>query len=306
MSRVRALAVLGFLLCIANTFAWDDFGHMTVAAIAYQRLTPAARTKVDALLKLNPEYGRWVAGVSEENRDRIAFIMAATWADAIKRDRRYQNDGDFPQGPDAARNIGYKDRLQHRYWHYIDLPFSPDGTKLKRPAAPNAQTQIAAFRKALASPGSSDDVKSYDLVWLLHLVGDVHQPLHATSRFDRDQPNGDRGGNEVALCAPPCKEELHLFWDNVLGTQTNSAAAIRKAAALPPVDANLAAIVEESVWIDESFRAAQRFVYAAPIGVGAGPFILNAQYKADARWLASQRIALAGARLAILLNEALK
>jgi hypothetical protein len=173
-------------------------------------------------------------------------------------------------------------------------------------AAPNAQTQIAAFRQALASPSSSDDVKSYDLVWLLHLVGDVHQPLHATSRFDKDQPNGDRGGNDVALCAPPCKYALHAFWDNVLGNETSPAAAIRKAAQLPPAEAKLADVTAESVWIDESFRAAQKAVYAAPVGIGAGPFTLNEQYKANARALASQRIALAGERLANLLNQALK
>lgn len=279
---------------------------MTVAAIAYQRLTPAAREKANALLKRNPDYGQWVAGASAENRGLIAFLMAATWPDAIKHMKGYQNDGEVPSGPDTARNIGYLDKLQHRYWHYIDKPFSPDGTKLKMPAAPNAQTQIAAFRKALASSGSSDDVKSYDLVWLLHLVGDVHQPLHATSRFDKDQPNGDRGGNDVALCAPPCKYELHAFWDNVLGTETNPAAAIRKAAALPPADPKLADVVAESAWIDESFRAAQKAVYVAPVGVGAGPFTLDEQYKTNARELAAQRIALAGARLANLLNQALK
>ncbi len=300
------MAAFCVLLRVANTFAWNDFGHMTVAAIAYRRLTPAVRKKVNALLKLNPDYGQWVAGASAENRDRIAFLMASTWPDAIKHAKGYRNDGDIPSGPDAARNIGYQDKLQHRYWHYIDLPFSPDGTKLKMPAAPNAQTQIAAFRQALASADSSDDVKSYDLVWLLHLVGDVHQPLHATSRFDKDQPNGDRGGNDVALCAPPCREELHLFWDNVLGTETSPAAAIRKAAALPPAGAKLAAVAAESAWIDESFRVAQQSVYVAPIGVGPGPFTLNAQYKAKARKLASQRIALAGARLANLLNQALK
>lgn len=300
------MAVLCVLLSVSNAFGWNDFGHMTVAAIAYQRLTPAVRKKVNALLKRNPDYNQWLAGVSGGNRDRIAFMKAATWADAIKHGKGYRNDGDIPSRPDAARNIGYQDKLQHRYWHYIDLPFSPDGTKPKRPAAPNAQTQISAFRKALASLGSSDDVKSYDLVWLLHLVGDVHQPLHATSRFDRGQPNGDRGGNDVALCAPPCKQELHLYWDNVLGTETNPVAAIKKAAELPAADTKLAGIMAESVWIDESFRAAQEFVYAPPIGVGAGPFTLDAHYKANARELAAQRIALAGARLANLLNEALQ
>src|ERR1700730_12872831 len=59
----------------------------------------------------------------------------------------------------------------------------------------NVQTQIPMFRSALrATSGASDDVRSYDLVWLIHLVGDVHQPLHTTSRFTHEQPKGDAGG----------------------------------------------------------------------------------------------------------------
>ena len=63
----------------------------------------------------------------------------------------------------------------------------------------------------------SDDIKSYDVAWLEHLVGDVHQPLHATSRFTKNHPNGDAGGNLVLLCAAPCRDELHAYWDGLLG-----------------------------------------------------------------------------------------
>ena len=182
------------------------------------------------------------------------------------------------------------------------MPFSPDGTSLKQPVPPNAETQIAAFRDVLKSSNASAELKSYDLVWLLHIVGDVHQPLHATSRFDKDQSNGDQGGNLVALCAAPCKDELHAFWDDVLGTQTDPEAAIKEADRLPAATVNAAAISDEAVWIDESFEAAKKFVYAAPVGVGAGPFTLDQRYKTAAKKVAEERVALAGARLANLLN----
>ena len=151
---------------------------MMIAAVAYEKLTPAAHARVSSLLQLNPDYPKWVARASRAERDEVAFVMAATWPDEIKSERDYQNDGDRPFGPDTARNIGYADHLQHRYWHFIDVPFSTDHTPLVQPAIPNAQTQIALFRKTLASSNASDALKSYDLVWLLHLVGDVHQPLH--------------------------------------------------------------------------------------------------------------------------------
>jgi hypothetical protein len=149
-------------------------------------------------------------------------------------------------------------------------------------------------------------VKSYDLVWLLHLVGDVHQPLHATSRFTHSQPNGDAGGNFVALCEKPCRNELHAFWDDLLGTGRKPDVAIRRIERLPRADARLAAIDDEAKWIRESFEIAENSVYEPPIGIGQGPFTVDSRYRRDAHRIARQRAALAGARLAHLLNEALR
>lgn len=307
MKKVTISVVLVSLLCAAPALAWNGFGHMTVAAVAYDKLTPSTKKKVAALLKLNPSYPDWVANASPQDRDEVAFVTAATWPDAIKkRGSGFADDGKNPSAPDAAKNEGYAGKLQHRYWHYIDVPFSPDGTPLQQPRAPNAKTQIAAFRTALASSSATDELKSYDLVWLIHLVGDIHQPLHCTSRFDHDQPDGDRGGNLVALCARPCRSELHALWDDILGTKTNPKAAIKKAAKLDAPEPRLAAVKDEEVWIAESVRAAKASVYIEPIGVGTGPFEVDAEYRRQARAVAAERVALAGARLANLLNDALK
>jgi hypothetical protein len=277
---------------------------MMVASVAYDDLTPVARRKAVQLIKLNPDYKVWIKGVAKANQNKTAFVMAATWPDAIKSKKTYTNDGEHPTNPNAAVNIGYSDTLMHRYWHYIDEPFSPDGTALAQPQVPNAQTQIAEFRKTLALSGAANKLKSYDLVWILHLVGDVHQPLHATSRFTHDLPQGDSGGNLVELCAMPCKNELHAYWDNILGTSKSPTSAIKKAAMLPAPDATLAAESDESQWIHESFAIAKQSVYGSPIGVGAGPFTTDPAYKAAAVTIADQQIALAGARLAKLLNVA--
>jgi len=306
MNKFVGLALLFLLIVAPPALAWNDFGHMTVAEIAYQQLTPAARARAAALLKLNPDYAKWVKGVAAKNQDETAFLRAATWPDAIKSEKGYDDDGEHPSGPASAQNIGYADKLQHRYWHYYDTPFSPDGTALIPPAAPNAKTQILLFRLALASSKTPDPLKSYDLAWLLHLISDVHQPLHATSRFTKDLPKGDRGGNLVALCAPPCKDELHGFWDDVLGTSQSVNEVKQFAAALAPADPKRAAVTSGSKWIDESFRAAKESVYVAPIGVGAGPFTLDDAYRAQAKALAEERVVLAGTRLAHLLNTALK
>ncbi len=201
----------------------------------------------------------------------------------------------------------------------FDKPFSPDGTPLIEPSAPNAATEIPLLRAALSAARTSDDVKSYDLVWLLHLVGDVHQPLHCVSRFDAQDPDGDRGGNKVKIAGnsqpPVCDDprycpfgppnELHAFFDDIIGSGYATEPAQKAAAALPKPDPTLAAIRDEKVWIQEGFDLAQRAIYVSPIGIGDGPFTITAAYQAAALRLGEQRIALAGHRLANLLNDAL-
>ena len=291
------------ILSAAPAWGWDDEGHMMVAAVAWDHLGDASRARVTALLKLNPDYATWIVDTTLEERDEIAFMRAATWADAIKSEAGYENDGNRPEGPDSARNIGYADHLQHRYWHFIDLPLSTDGAAVHPPTTPNVQTQIHAFTAVIGSHDASDDIKSYDLVWLEHLVGDAHQPLHATSRFSSSLPRGDQGGNLVALCARPCHDELHYYWDDILGTSRTPAAALTEAARLPVPSPAAAAIADESVWIRESFDAARRYAYAAPIGDGPGPYSLDSRYREAALAEARERVALAGLRLANLINS---
>src|SRR5262249_10478635 len=137
-----------------------------------------------------------------------------------------------------------------------------------------------------------------------HLVGDVHQPLHASTRVSGSDPQGDAGGNLVKLDCSKC--ELHAFWDGLLGTGNNVLTVSKAARKLPKADTSLAPKTDEKVWIAESFQAAQQSVYITPVVAGDGPFTLTTVYKKNAGKLAKQRIALAGARLANLLNSELK
>jgi hypothetical protein len=318
-SKSRMITVMLGLVLMAGlcgpAFGWNDRGHMSGAYLACTQLTPATKDRVNLLLKLNPKYSDWAATVDKEvpgasaaDKDTIIFMIAATWADGIKRDATYTQDGsqngNRPDGsPDPGKNTGYDDLLMHKYWHFIDRPFTIDGTALPAIPTPNAQERIALFRTVLAST-SADPLKSYDLTWLLHLVGDVHQPLHASTRVSSTDPNGDSGGNLVKLSCTSC--ELHAFWDDLLGTGNNLNTVVKAARKLPTADAALAAKSDEKDWIAESFMASQQTVYASPIAAGNGPFTLPASYKKNAGKLAKVRVELAGARLANLLNTELK
>jgi hypothetical protein len=187
----------------------------------------------------------------------------------------------------------------------VDTPFTQDGTALPAIPVPNAEERIGIFRGVLAST-EPDLLKSYDLTWLLHLVGDVHQPLHSATRVSSSQPDGDAGGNLVHICKPGCSRELHAFWDDILGTSSNPNSALTVGKSLPAPDPTRAGKSDAADWVEESFEDAKNAVYVAPIGAGAGPFTITAAYTDAARILAKQRVALAGARLAHLLNTELK
>jgi hypothetical protein len=171
MNRL-ALALFAFLTCAAPAHAWNARGHMMVATIAWDRLSPDARAKASALIKLNPHYAQWTEGAADADRDLVAFIKASVWADDIRSEAGYSN-GPEDTSPPA---IGYADRSRHSEWHYKNLAFSPDGTPIKASPESNALSQIHRMTAQLRNPNVSAEARSYDLVWLLHLVGDVTSP----------------------------------------------------------------------------------------------------------------------------------
>jgi hypothetical protein len=156
--------------------AWGPIGHMAVANVAYQELTPTTKARVRDLLKLNPEYADWEkqipAGTSPEDHDRMIFMIASTWADDIKGDSKYSDDGPDPNTPDGAtssQNFGYADRFRHRYWHFVDVPFSADHTALP-PITPPFLRSRHPMLKHKSSPsgrcsGSRSPTNSSRMTW---------------------------------------------------------------------------------------------------------------------------------------------
>jgi S1/P1 Nuclease len=343
LGRVIPGILLPFLLVFPpQSWGWGNTGHEAVAYIAWRQLNPATRTRVIALLKKVPAlsdeipgYTEWVtqlpAGLSADQRHQFLFMRAATWADSIKHHGLHDSDTP-PAGLTNEVHIGFGDEASHGYWHFIDTPFTNDSEQLPDTPRPNAVTQIAALRADIASE-EGDVLKAYDMLWLEHLVGDIHQPLHASVRYVGG--SGDRGGNLVKIKlplpmeqkfkCPPSKStprELHAFWDDLPGS-CPAETALKPAAAfasdLPLMLSNPDSGVKAAVsdddpnhWANDSYKAAQVEAYADPIGGGLQPedgtsgFLITQAYYDQAMADAKDRIALAGARLAKLLNENLK
>ncbi len=309
MKRLLLLALL-LTLCLPVQ-AWNARGHKTIAAIAYRNLTPEARSRVDRLLALHPEYAEWTSGLPAGEKGLAAFLQASVWPDRIR-------SGEGGYRPNDCRaptpNLGYDRRAQNAFWHYRDQGFSTDGTPVSFPNAcpEDILTQTIRLQAILGNPEQPDALQSFALVWLVHLVGDMHQPMHSVSRFWAQNRDGDLGGNETRLeplrLEPGGREvtSLHALWDNLPGSDDSPAEATALADLLtagylrqPVPEPALA-----SRWLAESAALGRFFAHSVAPDPSLPTTVPDA-YLTYARSVALHRLALAGYRLADIINRRL-
>src|SRR5690606_21891784 len=204
LPRVAAL-LAALLAAAAPARAWDQVGHRVIARIAWESMSPATRAKAVALLLAAPPDSELPAllpadGWPLAERERELFEAAAFWADRI-RDR---------------------ERPSHRYheptWHYVNFSWRQEGpggpaVELDQPLTGDLLTQVQRISATVGDRVRPAAQRGLDLAWLLHLVGDLHQPLHSSARVTAADPAGDRGGNAFGLGE---HGNLHSFWDGVL------------------------------------------------------------------------------------------
>ena len=287
--RGIAIAVTLFILCAPSiSLGWGPGGHMMVASIAFSRLNPKAKAKAQALLALS------IAPTDKTNMTKD-FINAAHWADDIR------------DSPGFA---------QFAELHFVDLPFSVDGTSLPALPSPNIVTALQQNVAILKNPGSSPSAQAQALRFIIHFVGDIHQPLHCATRVDSANPKGDEGGNGVLLNVAGKSVKLHGYWDGGIGAfpkggpgpdflppalSTISPAANMAMAGNPATDPKLKLNDPTNFagWAQESFALAKSTAYNG-MKNGVTP---SAAYNTKALKVARQRVAWGGYRLAALLNS---
>jgi hypothetical protein len=296
-----------------SALAWNSTGHRLIAAIAYDRLTPKTRARVDALIRQHPDYEKIFlhdAPTDPAARARAAFITAAVWPDQIKGDPRFY-DETRPNASPTPLLPGFLDMARHTTWHYYDTPYTPDGVEPEPQKPPNALSELQRIIPIIGVKGdvppTSASNPTYLLPWLEHVAGDVHQPLHCVSRFLKSMPKGDAGGNNVYITGPA--RNLHSLWDGAAGRDDSEAYAVKyiaEAVAAHPPPHHLEK--KPAKWIHEGFEIAVSEVYTFGLETGTRdhPITLPPGYEANAAKVAQQRIAIAGYRLAAVLNEKLK
>ena len=305
-SVIRSIISLASVLFTTVAFAWNGTGHETIAAIAYRNLSPDVRAKVDTILQEHPKYDEWRAAAEKVSNDEeiislYVFMQAATWPDDI---RRSGNPYDHPN------------------WHFVDYPFTPP-TKARNPKSPSPKDDIlfgmSRSVEELKNAENGDEERAIYLSWIVHLAGDGHQPLHCVSLVNDDfpAPAGDHGGNSIYIRPAKAGVKLHSFWDGLLGNSklaatldepANNATRIAHDYAESSFPAGKTTSPVQK-WTLESYDLAVQYGYLkgqislASTAKEAGP--LPSDYSKNAITVAEKQAALAGYRLAHVINDAL-
>lgn len=300
------LVAIALALCIpaGSVRAWTRPGHMVSGAIAYAELKkahPDALARVVALFKQHPHYEtKWLSEIRflpAADHDVYLFMAAARWPDDVRGDPIFHPES-------------------HDRWHGIRLPYKPGGqppsVKTKKPSEVNILTTFPQNEKKVRSSAAGRD-RAVALCWIFHQVGDVHQPLHAVTLYSAEFPNGDRSATAFYIRAKPGTEtvSLHGFWDNLVQQSNKASSVMEKAKEIrdkyPRRELNDLKHVEFSKWADESHELARKVAYRLGRLHGSSDeqngAVLPADYVEMAEPVAQRRVALAGYRLADLLQQ---
>lgn len=260
--RILPALALMWLVCPSLVLAWGQEGHQLIAKIATARLHPAAAREIAGLL----EEGETLASVS-------------TWGDEIR-----------------------STRTETAPWHYINFPVTARidkrGWRAYCPPAGCVLSAVEDSLRTLRDRKAGRSRRAEALKFLVHFVGELHQPLHSADR-------GDRGGNDVQVVFNGQAGSLHRAWDTLLvrewlsrpGTlaqveEDNGGRDRRKLSKGKPVN-----------WAIEAHAIARDMVYS-PLPA-ASPAVLSNAYLEQAGPVITLQLRRAGYRLARLLNETL-
>lgn len=287
--------VIAILMAVTPTvgFAWSNQGHMATGAIAYDTLMagdPSSVDKIVALMAQHPDHARFeraLADTAGPTRTRRLFEQMARWPDDIR------------ETPWSQPEWHYRARIVAG-WPSV-MTFSVG----------EAHTAFALNLAIVRDPKRPASERAVALCWVFHILGDMHQPLHAGHRMDWRFPLTDRLGTiayvRTAEGADP--RTFHDLWDEALdrpGTDVAGAETIAAMAAhVRPLAISASGGFDQ--WFNESKALAATRAYGPETMQGtrspdAAP-VLSAPYLRGMREIAIVRITQAGRRLAAMFQQ---
>jgi hypothetical protein len=273
---MRPALALALLLCMATprSWAWGREGHRLTALVAEQYLTPEAKAQIEQLLRA-------------DSRGHESLADVAPWADTYRLDYPETEGWHYVDIPKAAEKF---DRMR-------DCPVSK--TDPKSPWRDCVTDRILYFEGRLGDTSLSLEQRAIALKFLVHLIGDIHQPFHALG--------DDRGGNGIAVAflgSSICDTyncNLHGVWDNSMIEQQRLSEEKYTARLLQEIKDNHWERMdggEPTTWANISHH------YAIDAWVPNGS-LLSHEYVAEESKIVDAQLALAGLRMARVLNRIL-
>lgn len=286
---LQRIWILVLCLCLRSAvgYAWSGTGHMVVAEIAKNSLRPSALEQLEALIKVS----------GKDYPESNTFVTSSCWADDIKKNGVNEYDT----------------------WHYMLIPYDPNNLLteekkellIAKTTNNNVQWALKQCIQSIANSNIKPVEKAMVVKFVIHFMADIHQPLHVTSLFTEKLPEGDNGGL-LFLISGVAKPNLHEFWDSGLGMleevkrplQGSEKRVIERLAEKCMDEFPLSKAKEQNLlnddvagWAQESYEIASKFCFNLEPGSQPTP-----TYVREGQAIVKKRLALAGYRLAFILN----
>lgn len=317
MRRLLLIAATSMVIS-SPALAWHEAGHKATAAKAFEHMEPEMRRHVAEILRAHPRYDEDFAALmpeaisngTNEVQGKWLLEQASIWPDLIQT-----------LGDDVRREYN------RSMWHYINMLvwLMPDdeaalegkldhnmSTRYESPLRQNLN-MIQALRGNLEvwhDQTSSDADRAVALCWIVHLVGDLHQPLHNVALFSVAYfPKGDRGGNSIKVQWGDETRNLHAVWDGLPTNMDDLRPTPRTVRSIEEDVVDDAAIDE---WMHHHANLARKFVYTQDVRnqllerlVNNEPPVieLSREYLIAARTIARRQINLTGHRIPKLVRN---
>lgn len=256
--RILLVTLLILMVLPLTSFTrWGQTGHRVVGEIAEEHLSNRAKKQIKKLLK-----GRSLAFVS-------------TYADEIKSDKKY-ND--------------------YYTWHYINMDMDQTYAQAEKNPKGDLVIGIAKCKEVMLDPATSDEDKAFHLKMLVHLVGDLHQPMHIGLKEDK-------GGNDFKVQWFYKDSNLHRVWDSDMLDGFNMGYLELAKNADQLSKQQIAAIQKGTVieWVDEVHELTKEVYESAESGEN-----LRYRYSYEYLEVARKQLQIGGLRLAKMLNDIYK
>lgn len=308
------ISILVFAMYSQQCTAWNDTGHKLTAIIAYYNMKQQTRDELLAVLERHPFFQRdflnkmpnEVRNSTKHVRNSWLFAQAAIWPDMAKQFK-----------------IDEREQYSRNIWHYINFPLyanqsankitgstpantalNPDDTQAQHYNVVQALTVAA---NQLARTKARQFPQSIWLCWYLHLVGDIHQPLHSVAFYTPHLfAQGDQGGGLLMVA----DTSLHSIWDQGAGNEWRHKRLVTLAKKrLAEFRNHHSLMFQPARWAYESVALARQSVYTPSIidqiirtekndaQHSRVAIELDKKYTNDMKTIATQRVVLAGLRL---------